>query len=147
EVRPVEIGPGEVYRDENVRVIAFPVKHGAFKEAFGYRFEARDKVIVVSGDTTYDERMVEHARGADILVHEVYCEAGWAKRTPEWRAYHAAYHTSGPDLGCLAAKVRPRTLVLTHQLLMGAPREALLSEIRREWDGEIVDGKDLDVIR
>ena len=147
EVRPVEIEPGEVYRDENVRVIAFPVRHGAFKEAYGYRFEARDKVIVVSGDTTYDERMVDNARGADILVHEVYSEAGWAKRTPEWSVYHARYHTSGPDLGCLAAKVRPRTLVLMHQLLMGALREALLGEIRREWDGEIVNGKDLDVIR
>jgi ribonuclease Z len=70
-VRPVEIGPGEVYRDENVRVVAFPVRHGGWSEAYGYRFEARDKVIVVSGDTTYDERMVEFAKGADILVHEV----------------------------------------------------------------------------
>lgn len=147
EVRPVEIRPGEVYRDGNVRVVAFPVSHGAWGEAFGYRFEARDKVIVVSGDTTWDERMVGYAAGADILVHEVYCEAGWWNRTPEWRAYHARYHTSGPDLGCLAARVRPRTLVLTHQLLMGAPREALLAEIRREWDGEVVDGRDLDVIR
>lgn len=147
EVKPVEVRPGEVYRDGNVRVVAFPVKHGSFAEAYGYRFEARDKVIVVSGDTTYDEAMVEHARGADILVHEVYCEAGWRNRTPGWRAYHARYHTSGPDLGCLAARVRPRTLVLTHQLLMGAPRETLLAEIRREWDGEIVDGRDLDVIR
>jgi ribonuclease BN (tRNA processing enzyme) len=146
-VRAVEIGPGEVYRDENVRVVAFPVKHGGWAEAYGYRFEARDKVIVVSGDTTYDERMVEAARGADILVHEVYCEAGWKKRTPEWQRYHAAYHTSGPDLGCLAGKIRPRTLVLTHQLLMGAPREKLLEEIRTGWEGEVVDGKDLDVIR
>ena len=147
EVRAVEVRSGEVYRDENVRVVAFPVRHGAWEEAFGYRFEARDKTIVVSGDTTYDPRMALHARGADILVHEVYCEAGWAKRTPEWRAYHAAYHTSGPDLGCLAAQVRPRVLVLTHQLLMGASRETLLAEIRQAWDGEVVDGKDLDVIR
>jgi ribonuclease Z len=147
DVRPVEIRAGEVYRDENVRVTAFPVRHGAWGEAYGYRFEAKDKVIVVSGDTTYDERMTGHASGADILVHEVYCESGWRKRTPEWQAYHAAYHTSGPDLGCLAAKIRPRTLVLTHQLLMGASREQLMSEIRTAWDGEVVDGKDLDVIR
>lgn len=104
-------------------------------------------VEIRPGDTTYDERMVEYARGAGILVHEVFGEAGFWNRTPEWRADHARYHTSGPDLGCLAAKVRPRTLVLTHQLLMGATREALLAEIRREWGGEIVDGQDLDVIR
>jgi hypothetical protein len=30
---------------------------------------------------------------------------------------------------------------------MGAPREKLLEEIRTGWDGEMVDGKDLDVIR
>ena len=146
-VQAVEIVPGEVYRDENVRVVAFPVAHGGWTEAYGFRFEARDKVIVVSGDTTYDERMVEFARGADILVHEVYCEAGWRNRTPDWQRYHAAYHTSGPDLGCLAGKVKPRTLVLTHQLLMGAPRETLLREIRTGWEGEVVDGKDLEVIR
>jgi len=142
-----EIGAGEVYRDAQVRVLAFPVKHGSWKEAYGFRFEAKDKVIVVSGDTTFDPRLVEAAKGADILVHEVYCEAGWATRTPDWKAYHKAFHTSARDLGRLASQIKPRKLVLTHQLLMGQTSEQLLKELRETYQGEVVDGRDLDVIR
>ncbi|MEE9448748.1 MAG: MBL fold metallo-hydrolase, partial [Ignavibacteriaceae bacterium] len=43
---------GIVYEDENVKVEAFPVIHGSWTNAFGYRFTTPDKVIVISGDTT-----------------------------------------------------------------------------------------------
>src|SRR6202162_6306716 len=46
-----EIQPGVVYRDDNVTVMAFPVKHGTWKYAFGYRFDTKDRRIVISGDT------------------------------------------------------------------------------------------------
>lgn len=147
DVRPTEFKAGEIYRDEHVKVFAFPVKHGSWKEAYGFRFEAKDKIIVISGDTTNDPRMLEHAKGADILVHEVYCEAGWKTRTPDWQKYHAAFHTKASDLGRLAAQIKPRKLVLTHQLLMGSTSEQLLKELREHYQGEVVDGRDLDVIR
>jgi ribonuclease Z len=142
-----EVRPGEVYRDETIRVKAFAVPHGASKYAYGYRFEAADKTVVVSGDTTYSEALIGAAKGADILVHEVYSQKGWEGRTPEWRKYHAAYHTSAPDLGRLAAQVRPRKLVLYHLLPMGQSPEEVLSEIRQNYSGEVIYGKDLDVIR
>jgi ribonuclease BN (tRNA processing enzyme) len=71
-----DVKPGEIYRDDAVRVIAFPVKHGSWKYAYGYRFEAKDKVIVFSGDTTYSDEVARAAAGCDILVHEVYSAAG-----------------------------------------------------------------------
>jgi ribonuclease Z len=85
-----DVRPGEVYRDGQMRVVAFAVSHGAWKYAYGYRFEARDKVIVISGDTTYSDALIAAAKGCDILVHEVYSQKGWEARTPEWRKYHAA---------------------------------------------------------
>jgi ribonuclease Z len=142
-----DVRPGEVYRDDTLRVIAFAVPHGAWKYAYGYRFEAKDKVIVVSGDTTYSPALIAAAKGADILVHEVYSQKGWEARTADWRNYHAAYHTSGPDLGRIAAQVRPRKLVLYHLLPMGQSPDQILSEIRQNWSGEVVYPKDLDVIR
>jgi ribonuclease BN (tRNA processing enzyme) len=142
-----EIKAGEVYRDELIRVLAFPVSHGKWPIAFGYRFEAKDKVIVISGDTTLNERLASSAMGADVLVHEVYCHKGWETRSPQWRAYHAAYHTSAPDLGRLAARIKPGKLVLYHQLLMGSTSEQLMAELREHFAGEIIDGKDLDVIK
>ena len=43
-----EIKPGLIYTDRNIRVTAFPVRHG-LKHAFGFRFETSDKIVVLSG--------------------------------------------------------------------------------------------------
>ena len=99
-----------------IRIVAFAVDHGAWKHAYGYRFEAPGRVIVISGDTTYSKSLIQAAKGCDILVHEVYSEKGLANRTPDWQRYHAAFHTSAPDVGRIAAEVQPKKLVLYHLL-------------------------------
>lgn len=76
---------------------------------------------------------------------EVYAKAGWDRRTPGWQAYHAAAHTSGVELGELAARARPKLLVLTHQLMWGATEEQLMAEIRQHFHGEVAFAYDLDV--
>jgi len=147
EVRAHDVKPGEVYRDENVRVIAFDVPHGQWSHAYGYRFEAKDRTIVISGDTTYSEALIAAAKGCDILIHEVISAQGLARRTPDWQKYHSAYHTTGIDVGRVAAQVRPKKLVLYHLIPMGETPEEVVGEVRRNWGGEVVYGKDLDVIR
>jgi ribonuclease Z len=142
-----EVRPGVIYRDDAVRVSAIQVVHGAWKYAYGYRFEAGGKVIVISGDTTYSTALLEAARDCDILVHEFYSQKGLDARTPDWQRYHAAYHTSAIDLGKLAAAARPKKLVLYHELPMGQPPEQVIREIREHFNGDVIYGKDLDVIR
>ena len=108
-------------------------------------------VAVVSGDRVYivdcGPALVAAAKGCDILVHEVYSKKGLTRRSPVWQRYHAAFHTSGPDVGRIAALVRPSKLVLYHILTMGETPEQVLREVRRNFAGEIVFGKDLEVIR
>jgi len=143
EARDVE--PGLVYQDENVRVTAFEVAHGSWAQAFGYRFETPDRVVVVSGDTAPTEAIVEYCRGCDILIHEVYSKAGFDGRVAEWQRYHAASHTSGPELGDLARRAEAKLLVLTHQLLWGSTPEELVAEVQSVFPGTVVYGSDLDV--
>jgi len=140
-----DVVPGVVFEDANVKVTAFEVAHGSWPQAFGYRFETPDRTIVISGDTAPTEAIVDYCQGCDILVHEVYSQAGWERRDPVWQRYHAASHTSGPALGRIASRADPKLLVLTHQLLWGATPQELVAEVRSGFSGPIVYGKDLDV--
>ena len=145
QVQVHEITPGLIYQDSLIRVKAFRVKHGAWKEAFGFRFETADKIIVVSGDCTYSEELIEQAKGADILVHEVYSSLGLNKREQRWKNYHSTFHTSPEQLGLIAKLAQPKLLVLTHQLFFGTPPDQLLKEVQNAYHGKVVQGNDLDV--
>ena len=137
--------PGIVFRDDRVTVTAFAVKHGAWPQAFGYRFKTPDRTIVISGDTGPDSKIEEQCQRCDVLVHEVYASAGFAKRPAEWQAYHSKYHTSGRELGAIASRARPGLLVLYHQLIWSSTEEELLKEVREVYDGRVVSANDLDV--
>jgi ribonuclease Z len=140
-----EIQPGIAYQDANVRVKAFRVPHGSWKYAYGYRFETKDRTIVVSGDTTFSRGMIEQARGADLLIHEVYCEVGFATRSEQWKKYHASFHTASRDLARIAAEAKPKLLVLYHVLLWGQTEAQLMKEIREIHKGPVAVGRDLQV--
>ena len=140
-----DVLPGVVFEDERVRVTAIPVEHGSWEHAYGYRFETRDRVVVVSGDARPSPALIEAARGCDVLVHEVYSAERWLTRPEEWQRYHVAFHTSTVELAAIANEVRPGLLVLTHQLLWGASPKELVREVREHYAGPVVCGRDLDV--
>jgi ribonuclease BN (tRNA processing enzyme) len=145
DVRAHEVKPGLVYRDERVTVRAFAVPHGAWQHSYAYRFETPDRSIVISGDSGPSAALVAACDGCDILLHEVYSTAGFAKRPPAWQAYHRVYHTSSAELAALATKARPGLLVLYHQLFWGTTDEALVAEVKQGFGGKVVSGRDLDV--
>lgn len=137
---------GIIYQDSLVKVEAFHVVHGGWKNAFGFRFTTPDKTIVISGDTRPCANILEYSKGADILIHEVYSYFRWTKRNDFWRNYHAANHTSTYELGELAAKAKPGKVVLYHLLSWGDSEEDLLNEIADKYDGEVIVGRDFMVI-
>ncbi|MGH9844157.1 MAG: MBL fold metallo-hydrolase, partial [Blastocatellia bacterium] len=145
KVNAHEINPGVIYKDQNVTVKAFLVNHGSWPQAFGYRFETADRTIVISGDCGPSPSIIENCQGCDVLIHEVYCQAGFATRTPHWQKYHSNFHTSSRELAEIARKAKPGLLVLYHQLLMGSTKEILLGEMREIYQGKIAYGNDLDV--
>jgi len=140
-----EIKPGIVYKDENVTVKAFLVNHGSWPEAYGFRFETPDRTIVISGDCRPSPSVIQNCNGCDVLIHEVYSQAGFATRPAEWQRYHSRYHTSSRELAELASKARPGLLVLYHQLFWDTSDDDLLKEVRAGYAGKVVSGRDLDV--
>jgi len=145
KVNAHEIGTGIIYKDKNVRVQSFLVKHGSWSHAYGFRFETPGRTIVISGDTVPTENIIKFAMGCDVLIHEVYSQAWFKKHKPEWQKYHTRSHTSSKELAEIARKTKPGLLILYHQLLSGFTEEALLDEIRKGYKGKVVFGHDLDV--
>ena len=136
---------GVVYRDSNVTVRAFRVHHGAWEYAYGYRFETPDRVIVVSGDTRPTDAVVNACHGCDVLVHEVYDAERLKQRSPAWQAYYHRYHTSTYELGDLAARAKPKLLLLVHQLYSGGTDEDLVRQIGTRFSGRVVSAHDLGI--
>jgi len=139
---------GVVYDSAGVRIRAFKVKHGGWKWAFGYRVDTPGKSIVISGDTAPSDSLLAYATGVDVLVHEVYPEVRLKVEDrpggDDWPHYMRSFHTSDRELGALAARAKPRLLVLTHLVRMGGTDAELEKGIRDGgWSGPLVIGRDL----
>jgi len=143
---------GLVFADEHVRVTAAKVPHPPLKTAFAYRFDARDRSIVISGDTAESEALVRLADQADVLVHEVML----AERVEEMlrplpnreRLARSviAHHTTAEQVGRVAAKARVKLLVLSHFVPAEDPTmpdAEWIAPVRRHFSGPIIVGRDL----
>ncbi|HEY6121680.1 MAG TPA: MBL fold metallo-hydrolase [Pyrinomonadaceae bacterium] len=143
-----EIQTGVIYDRDGVKVTAIPVPHGTWKQAFAYRIDTPDRSIVISGDTAPSEALVKASQGVDVLVHEVYSATHLAPEDRPggelWPQYMRSFHTSDHELGALAARIKPKLLVLTHIIRFGAEDEEMLEAIRAGgFSGTVVMGREL----
>jgi ribonuclease BN (tRNA processing enzyme) len=119
--------------------------------SFSFRFDTWDRTIVISGDTTPTQELIEHSRNCDILVHEAYSMASYRHVASRWQDYRRRAHTSSLELAEIANTVRPGLLVLYHRSNPGgAPgstdvEDVLIEEIQQLYNGNVVTGHDLDV--
>jgi len=143
---------GLVLDDGHVRVTAARVQHPPIEDSFAYRFDLPGWSVVLSGDTAPSQSLVRLAKGADVLVHEVLLAdaaavARWLEKPPDHPLVQHVLrsHTSFHDVGRIAREAGVRTLVLSHFVPGDAPvdREAVLTEIRKSFQGEVVFGEDL----
>ena len=141
-----EIEPGFVFEDERVKVTAFAVNHGSWEQAFGYRFETPDRVVVISGDLAPSESIVEHCNGCDVLVHEVYPQTAYDDTDEQWQTYLRSFHISTSELADIANRAQAKTLLIYHHLLFsGATEDDILEELERDFNGTVISGQDLGV--
>jgi len=143
---------GAVMADENVKVTAALVDHPPVVPSFAYRFDTRDRSIVITGDTAPSPNLVRRAAGADVLVHSVMYPPAierLAARVPgaaKLAASILAHQTSAEDAGRLAQQAGVKTLVLSHFVPPDDPEvtEAMwLEAARRQFRGTVVVGRDL----
>ena len=56
--------------DDDLTISVFKVNHFPVEPAVGYRFDYKDRSLVISGDTVKSANLEKHAEGVDLLVHE-----------------------------------------------------------------------------
>jgi len=121
-----EIGAGNVCKGNYWTASAAKVSHGP--NALGYRVDSEGRSIVVSGDLLRLSELTEFARNADIFLIDVM-------------------HPSAEDIGRTAAEAEVKTLVLSHIIYSWFGNKlnlkAKIQDIRKYYDGEIVEGRDL----
>ena len=139
-----DVKPGVVYKDDLVTVTAFRVAHGQWPDALGYRFDSRDRSIVISGDTSPSQELIDHCKKCSVLIHEAYSPSAPPPKMPDWQTYRAKYHTSTEQLAEIANQTQPDLLIVYHNSGR-ASDEQILREIQKTYHGKVVISHDLDV--
>lgn len=165
DLPPVLDTPTEIYRDDNIRVLAISVSHfhlppgmtlDPAPRSYAFRIEAAGRVFVYSGDTGPSDNLEKLAKGADVLVSEVIdlqAAAASVRKTvaPEALAPLLAHmrqdHLTPEDVGQIAGRAGVREVVLTH-LSPGLDNEKDITGytqgVAPAFKGKVVVAADLD---
>ena len=129
---------GVIFDEAGVRVTAFRVTH--VDRSYGYRVDYGGKAVLVSGDTSFNQNLIDHGEGVDLLIHEV-------RMRPPGADY--GIHTSPEDAGRVFAATGTRMAVYSHIILAGrdstdpAELAELVARTRETYSGPLTVGEDL----
>ncbi|MCK6440768.1 MAG: MBL fold metallo-hydrolase [Planctomycetes bacterium] len=144
--RPKDGKLEEVFNECGVRVLAGAVAHGNVLHAVGYRVEFGGRAIAISGDTTLCDGVVDLARDADLLIHEIIDGDEIVRRQGGKPSYVIEYHSTPEQVAEMATRARAKKLVLTHiipSLKSKEESERLHAAVAKGYKGPIIVGDDL----
>jgi ribonuclease Z len=95
----------------------------------------------MSGDTRPSTNLINHAKGATVLIHEVM--AGTVDPRDEVLLRILAHHSSPEQAGRVFAESSPRLAVFSHIILNGDSEAELVRRTRTVYTGALEVGSDL----
>ena len=147
-----EIKEGKLLSNPNEEVSALRNIHPPVTESYAFKFKLGEKIIVFSGDTTYCPSLIEFAKDAEYLIHEIMdgpAVEEMVKRrpnAPKLKESILAHHTLAADVGRIAREANVKHLILNHFV---PPDDKTLTEqfwvnaVSKTYPGNIIVGKDL----
>jgi ribonuclease BN (tRNA processing enzyme) len=103
------------------------------ENSIAYRFEDREKSVVITGDCDYDEGIIELSRDVDLLI--IDCSFPDAMKVPG--------HLTPKECGLVAKKAKAKKLILSHLYPTSYPDSEKLKECRVVFDGDVLLAEDL----
>lgn len=141
-----------IMNDDGLSVSAIKNNHPPIDESYALRFDAGEKTITFSGDTTYLDAMIEFAKESDVLVHEAmlssgidYVVAQTKTGNEQLRKHLVASHTLASQAGTIAKQADVKCLMLNH--LIPPERDISsdddwLNDVQNTYDGQCLIGFD-----
>jgi ribonuclease Z len=155
EIEAKDISPGVVYERGALKVTAFEVEHMPIDlktrerldfpgQTLGYRIDYRGHSVVLSGDTRPSDNVVEHARGVDVLVHEVQVPSPGATKEANLANVSLSVHSEPEAVAKIFEQARPKLAVYSHIIPPDVTSDDLLAAT--PYSGKLVVAHDLMMI-
>src|ERR1700722_7636177 len=128
DIKTTEIGEGVVYDEGGIKITAFPVEHVDGNPAFGYRLDAGNRSVLISGDTTYSDNVVKYGTHVDLMVHNVVAFGERMIKAGEMKPVLEKL-TTPEQAAQIFSKTMPRLAVFSHIVkkeLPGAAGDAVV---------------------
>jgi len=110
----------------------------------GYRIEAEDRIVSISGDGVRSDALARLAQGADLHVQCCYLPTS-ALTTPQLKALAEHTLACADTAGQIAAEAGVKSLVLTHfRSMTPVMLTQIERDVRRDFDGPVALAQDLD---
>ncbi len=129
ELKVVELDSFSTKKFNRFSLTTKPMKH--VPSSIGFRFNAGNKVVVFSGDTGFNENLVDLAKGADLLVTE--CSFATTK---------SEGHLTAEEVATIAARANAKALLLTH-FYAEAEKADVKALTKKKFKGRVYAAKDL----
>ncbi len=157
--KTIDLNEPVLFNKDGLKITAFKVIHEPIEPALGYKFEYKGRSLVITGDTSYAQSVIDNSMGVDVLFHEAqanhmvsvlenFALENGAKLRAKVMADIKTYHTTLIEAADIANKANVKKLVYYH--LTPAPRNYLtelmfvrgVNEVRKDWtlveDGTLV---------
>ncbi|MFY0714455.1 DUF1566 domain-containing protein [Seonamhaeicola sp. NFXS20] len=131
----------------DIKITCTPVKHTI--ATLAYRFDVGNESIVISGDLTYSESLPILAKNADYLIMDSggAIKLGSKKiNNINIRKTKEKAHVNLAESSQMAREANVKNLVLTHFNFTNVDETATSAELRKNYSGTIIYGKDLMVL-
>jgi len=142
--------------DDDLTITAFRVDHEPVDPAVGYRFDYKDRSVVLSGDTKKSANLEQFAQGTDLLVHEALSRELVGVMTEGARKAGRAnlvkittdildYHASPVEAAQSASAAGAQHLLFYHivpPLLLAPMEEIFVEGVSDAYDGPFTVGRD-----
>ena len=155
----IDLNNPVIFDNGELKITAFRVIHEPIEPALGFKFEYKGRSIVLSGDTSYTQTVIDNSMNADVLFHEAQANHMLAIMEESLRSRGAdllatvldditTYHTTLVEAAEIANEANVKKLFFYH--LTPAPRNYIqeimfvrgVDQVRKEWplveDGTLV---------